>query len=160
MSIWSAAVTMPTICGSVGAPPLCAFVPVGSSATANAIATAADKTLLCLIVFDISMFPFLIFLSFDILTSFGHTIRSLHRTELSTGWVQFQLRFAASARKKSFGSASPVLAVYKARSEQPFFVVWGPWTVPGLECKKSPEPYALFSLIKSPSKGFILMSPV
>src|SRR5215469_6038555 len=58
---------------------------------------------------------------------------------------QFQLRFAASARKKSFGSASPVFAVYKARSEQPFFVVWGPWTVPGLECKKSPEPYALFS---------------
>src|SRR5215469_1133187 len=80
MSIWSAAVTMPTICGSVGAPPLCAFVPVGSSATANAIATAADKTLLCLIVFDISMFPFLIVLSFDRLTSFGHTIRSLPLT--------------------------------------------------------------------------------
>src|SRR6516162_8168019 len=77
MSIWSAAVTMPTICGSVGAPPLCAFVPVGSSATANAIATAADKTLLCIIVFNISMFPFLIFLSFYRLTSFGHTIRSL-----------------------------------------------------------------------------------
>jgi hypothetical protein len=51
---------------------------------------------------------------------------------------QFQLRFAASARKKSLGSASPVFAVYKARSEQPFFVVWGPWTVPGLQCKKSP----------------------
>src|SRR5215469_12443051 len=65
---------------------------------------------------------------------------------------QFQLRFAASARKKSFGSASPVFAVYKARSEQPFFVVWGPWMVPGLECKKSPEPYVLFSLVKSPSK--------
>src|SRR6516164_7010950 len=49
---------------------------------------------------------------------------------------QFQVRFAASARKKSVGSASPVFAVYKARSEQPLFVVWGPWMVPGLECKK------------------------
>ena len=67
---------------------------------------------------------------------------------------QFQPRFAASARKKSFGSASPAFAVYKARSEQPFFVVWGPWTVLGLECKKSPELYALFSLMKSPSKMY------
>src|SRR5262249_19356197 len=66
--------------------------------------------------------------------------------------ISFQPRFAPSARKKSFGSGSPVFAVYKARSEQPFFVVWGPWTVPGLECKKSPGPYALFSLMKSPSK--------
>src|SRR5262245_32065112 len=46
MSIWSAASTIPTICGSVGAPPACALALAGCSPTANMIAAAADKALM------------------------------------------------------------------------------------------------------------------
>src|SRR5262245_42380196 len=54
MSIWSAATTIPTISGSLGAPPACAFALAGGSATANMIPAAAHKGLrrLCILVFD------------------------------------------------------------------------------------------------------------
>jgi len=41
LSIWSAASAIPTICGSVGAPPACAFALAGCNPTTNMI--AADQ---------------------------------------------------------------------------------------------------------------------
>src|SRR6516164_3913408 len=71
MSIWSAVVTIHTICGSVGAPASSAFAFTGCSAIPNAIAAAAVKVLrrLCVAVLDMSMFPFVVLLSFGRTTS-------------------------------------------------------------------------------------------
>src|SRR6516165_2682349 len=62
MSIWSAVVTIHTICGSVGAPASSAFAFTGCSAIPNAIAAAAVKLLrrLCVAVLDMSMFYLLL----------------------------------------------------------------------------------------------------
>src|SRR5262245_42938803 len=55
MSIWSAATTIPTISGSLGAPPACALALAGRSASPNMIGATAHKALcrFCIPVFDL-----------------------------------------------------------------------------------------------------------
>src|SRR5262245_50846239 len=62
MSIWSAATTIPTISGSLGALPACAFAVAVGSATPNMIVATAHKALrrFCIPLFDL-------LISFDIL---------------------------------------------------------------------------------------------